>query len=248
MRISRTGMGDRDPAPSLTLPHGGGGDCAAPVAGEALYKLASWLSPAYPVGAYTYSHGLESAIAAGDVRDAPTAAEWIRDCVEHGAGRSDAILLCQAHRAANAGDETALREISELARALLPSSERLLEAEAQGRAFANVTEATWGMGEFKNPPYAVAVGVAAARHGIAVGPTVEMFLHAFVSNLVSACIRLVPLGQTEGQRIVSDLMATVQGVAGAAMNAELEDIGGCAIRSDIASMKHETQDVRLFRS
>lgn len=248
MHTSRTAMTDPDPAPSLSLPPNGGGDCAAPVAGQALYKLTSWLSPAYPIGAYTYSHGLETAIAAGDVRDAPTAAEWIRDCVEHGAGRSDATLLCQAHRAANAGDESALREISELAVALLPSSERLLEAEAQGRAFADVTDAAWGMGGFETPPYAVAVGVAAAHHGIAVGPTVEMFLHAFVSNLVSACIRLVPLGQTEGQRIVSDLMATVQGVARGAVNAELEDIGGCAIRSDIASMKHETQNVRLFRS
>lgn len=215
---------------------------------DALYKLASWLSPAYPVGAYTYSHGLEHAVAAGEVRCAPSAQAWISDCVAHGAGRTDAILLVAAHRAVNTADPAALREIGELALALAPSSERLLETGAQGRAFAEVTGAAWSGGGQDCPPYPVAVGAAAARHGIAADETVQMFLHAFASNLISACIRLVPLGQTEGQKVLASLMPTCLAVTAEALEAGIDDIGGCSVRADIASMKHETQEVRLFRS
>jgi urease accessory protein len=241
-------MTEIEHTPSLTLPQGGGGDSVARSAGDVLYKLTSWLSPAYPVGAFTYSHGLEAAIAAGDVLDAVSAQAWIADCLEHGAGRSDAILLACVHRAAGAGDTDAVGELSELAEALAPSAERLLETTAQGRAFAEVTEASWGGDSVETPPYAVAIGVASVRHGIPVAMTVEMFLHAFASNLISACVRLVPLGQTEGQKILSALMPVVRGVAKEAEEADIDDIGGCAFGSDIASMRHETQEVRLFRS
>ena len=215
---------------------------------DALYKLASWLSPAYPVGAFTYSHGLEHAVAAGDVRCASSAKAWIADCVAHGAGRTDAILLVSAHRAVVASDQTALREVSELALALAPSSERLLETAAQGRAFAEVTGAAWSGGGQECPPYPVAVGAAAASHGIAAETTVQMFLHAFASNLISACVRLVPLGQTEGQQVLATLMPTCLSVTAEALEAGIDDIGGCSVRADIASMNHETQEVRLFRS
>ncbi|MEL7469321.1 MAG: urease accessory protein UreF [Pseudomonadota bacterium] len=215
---------------------------------EGLYKLTSWLSPAYPVGAYTYSHGLEWAIHAGDVGDATTAESWIAACLEHGAGRSDAILLVHAHAAASAGEPTYLREISELASALAPSPERLLETEAQGAAFSTITQTAWGADAWARLPYPVALGAAAAQHGIPAKETVELFLHAFASNLVSACVRLVPLGQSEGQKIIAHLMPLVETVSGAALTSDLDDLGGIAIRADIASMKHETQDVRLFRS
>lgn len=217
---------------------------------DALFKLTSWLSPAYPVGAYTYSHGLEQAVEAGDVRDGTTASAWIADCLTHGAGRSDAILLVAAHRAAGREDQAAISEICALALALAPSTERLRESEAQGRAFTEVTEAAWPGEERASSPshYAVTVGVAAARHGIAVEPAVTMFLHAFASNLISACVRLVPLGQTEGQQILAGLMPLCLKVADDAMKSDIDDVGGCAILADIASMKHETQTVRLFRS
>ncbi|MGD1923492.1 MAG: urease accessory protein UreF [Paracoccaceae bacterium] len=215
---------------------------------EGLYKLTSWLSPAYPVGAYTYSHGLEWAIHAGDVGDASTAESWIAACLEHGAGRSDAILLVQDHGAASAGDSTYLREVSELAFALAPSSERLLEPKAQGAAFSEVTQTAWGADAWTRSPYTVALGAAAAQHGIPAKQTVEMFLHAYASNLVSACVRLVPLGQSEGQQIIAHLMPLVEMVSAEALTSDLDDLGSIAIRADIASMKHETQDVRLFRS
>ena len=211
---------------------------------EALYKLTSWLSPAYPVGAYTYSHGLEWAVTSGDVVDVATAQCWIEDCLLYGAGRTDAILLSRAHAAAT--DEPALREIDELARALAPTAERLLETEAQGEAFARVTETSWGGAQ--PLAYPVAIGYAAAAHGVPAEQTVMLFLHAFLSNMVSAAVRLVPLGQTEGQTIISSLMPLCTTVSLEALNASLDDIGGFAIRSDIASMRHETQEVRLFRS
>ena len=215
---------------------------------DGLYKLTSWLSPTYPVGAYTYSHGLETAIASGSILDADTTKAWIADCLEHGAGRTDAILVAVAYRLTVAGDITAINELAELAEALAPSAERLLETTAQGRAFVDVTAASWGGSGHDNAPYAIAVGTEAARHGIPVAMTIEMFLHAYVSNLISACVRLVPLGQTAGQQVLSDLMPRVQQVAGDALHCEIHDIGGCAIGADIASMQHETQNVRLFRA
>jgi urease accessory protein len=212
---------------------------------EALYKLHAWLSPGYPVGAYTYSHGLENAIAEGLIEDVDSARAWIDDCLKHGGGRSDAILFAQTYRA---DGEDALAEISELALALAPSTERLLETRAQGRAFADVTEAAWGNGAPHDRPYPVAVGQAAAAHGIALEAALVVFLQAFVANLVSAAVRLVPLGQTEGARIVAGLMPDVLALAEAAAAAGLDDIGGFAIHADIASMRHETQETRLFRS
>lgn len=208
---------------------------------DALGKLAAWLSPAYPVGAYTYSHGLEWAIEAGDARDRESLEQWIADCLEHGAGRSDAILLAHAFRAPE--DDG----IANLARALQPSRERLLEVEAQGSAFARTTADVWGP-DLAPAPYPVAVGRAAAAHEAPLGDTVFLYLHAFAANLVSAGVRLIPLGQTDGQRVLAALLPLARRVAAEAVTAPLGAVGGCAIRADIASMRHETQYTRLFRS
>ncbi len=216
------------------------------LSGAALWKLASWLSPSYPVGAFAYSHGLERAVADG-MRDAASVAGWIADCVEHGAGRNDAILLAHAWRAEAAGDACALAASAELAAALAPSAERLLETEAQGGAFGEVTGAVW---DHAGPAHAypVAVGRAAAREAVPLGPTLVLYLHGFVANLASAAVRLVPLGQTDGQRVLARLLPLCERVAAEAEGASLDDIGGCALRADIAAMRHEAQEPRLFRS
>ena len=240
------GSDSRPIAPSGYSTHAGSGGEAGPLDAASLWKLATWLSPAYPVGTFAYSHGLEWAIAAGDLPDAESASAWIADCIGHGTGRNDAILLANAWRAEAAGDTAALTAIAELAVALAPSAERLLETEAQGAAFAEVTGAIWP--ETAADPYPVAVGRAAARQRIPLPPTVLLFLHAIAANLVSASVRLVPIGQTEGQRALAGLMPLCQRVAEEALTAELEETGGCAFRSDIAAMRHETQAVRLFRT
>ena len=208
---------------------------------DALLKLSTWLSPAFPVGAFTYSHGLEWAVQEGNVTDKTSAQSWIEACLCHGAARTDAILLIQTMRG---GDVDAL---DELARALASSKERALETEAQGAAFCATMAEAWS-GDPTPRAYPVAVGLAARAHGCPERETVSMYLQAFVSNLVSAAIRLVPLGQTEGQQIIAALHPVTANLADEAMSATLDDIGGCTFTVDIASMRHETQNVRLFRS
>lgn len=203
--------------------------------------LAAWLSPAYPVGAFSYSHGFETAIADGAIRDAATLEAWIADTLAHGAGRQDAILLAHAWR------DPADEDVADLARALAPSAERRLETEAQGAAFAATTAAAWGP-EAAPAPYPVALGRAAARHGVALETTAALYLQAFASNLVSAGVRLVPLGQTDGQRVLAALGPLIRAVAADAIEAPLDALGTACFLGDIAAMRHETQDVRLFRS
>ena len=213
---------------------------------DGLLKLMAWLSPGYPVGAYTYSHGLEWAVQDGRVTDAASSAAWIDDCLRYGGGRSDAILLAHAWRAAD--DEVALADLAEFAEALAPTAERLTETADQGRAFAQVTAAAWGDADGHPTPYPVALGSAAARAGLALDTLLPLFLQAWAANLVSAAVRLVPLGQTDGQKIIAGLSPVITEVADQAESSPLDAIGGCAILSDIASMRHETQETRLFRS
>ena len=216
----------------------------------ALYKLAAWLSTAYPVGGYTYSHGLEWAIDQGEVSDAASLAEWLETCLSLGAGRSDALLLAAAWRAGEAGDRGALDEVAELALALSPSRERKLETEQQGKSFARATAKVWPERELDAEGLAlpVAVGWAAGRHGLPLRATLVCFLQAFSANLVSAGVRAIPLGQTQGQQVTAGLLFLVTALAAEAEDAPLEEIGGAALRIDLASLKHETQYSRMFRS
>lgn len=224
-------------------------------AGDAL-PLFAWLSPAFPVGSFAYSHGIEWAFEAGDVTDAKSTERWIGDLIECGGPWSDAVLLAGAHRAVSTKEFESLRGLAEFAMALAPSKERRLETMAQGEAFMNSVLAAWPNQTLeriagttgREVVYPVAVGVSAAAHGIPLRTTLESYLLAAVSNLVSAAVRLIPLGQTDGTKIVAALTHPVRKIAGRAEKSTLDDVGGAAIRSDIASMKHETQYTRLFRS
>ena len=218
--------------------------------------LLVWLSPAFPVGSFAYSHGIEWAFESGDVTDAKSTATWIEDLIECGGPWSDAVLLAAAHRAASAKEVDQLREVSELAVALAPSKERKLETMAQGEAFMNTVSAAWPNKTLekivattgREVAYPVAIGVTSAAHEIPLRFTLESFLLSVVSNFVSAAVRLIPLGQTDGTKIVASLTPRVRDIAARAEKSTLDDVGGAAIRSDIASMKHETQYTRLFRS
>jgi urease accessory protein len=210
----------------------------------ALLKLATWLSPAFPVGAFAYSHGLEWVVEAGDVRDRATLQDWLDHLLRGGAPRSDAILLI--HAARDPGDEG----LAELAAALTPSRERRLETTAQGAAFAAAVAAAWpAPGLTAAPaPYPVALGRAVAAHGMDPQAAAALYLHAFAGNLCAAAQRLVPLGQTDAQGALAALAPVAEAVAAEAAAASLDDLGGFALRSDIAAMRHETQSVRLFRT
>lgn len=211
---------------------------------RALQTLMQWLSPAYPVGAFSYSHGLEWAVETGDVKNAESLQHWLRAIIENGAGRSDVILLSAAYQAQDCRE---LSDIAELADALNPSTERRLETMQQGASFARVTSDIFA-DDIPEMAYPVAIGWAAQKQNIDLKTTAYFYLHSFVSNLVSAAIRLVPLGQTEGQKCLADLAPCIATVANAAISQSLDDLGSCCFAADIAVMKHETQYTRLFRS
>jgi len=223
------------------------------IAGAELLTLTTWLSPAFPIGGFAHSHGVEWAVESGDAVDMEGAMDWIVDLLLFGSGRDDAILLGSAHRATATGDDALLASTAETALAAQPSAERRLETTALGNAFVKAVRAAWPTPALERLPkgdtaYPVAVGVAAAGRGLPPLATIEAFLGAFVSSLVSAFIRLGPIGQTDGQRIVAALIPDIRRVAMESLVADLDDLGGCAFRSAIASMRHETQYTRLFRS
>ena len=223
---------------------------------SALYRLMAWLSPAYPVGAFSYSSGIEWAVEAGDIKDAETLRQWLTVMLGEGGGISDAVLFVHAHRAIAAGDDAALRAVAELAAALVPSKERFLETTAQGRAFLDATKAAWPCpalmrledvwkGKVVLP---IAVCVACAGHDIPCEPALGAFLHALAANWISAGVRLIPLGQTDGQRVLAALETIVAATAQRALATPLDEIGSAAFRAELATMRHETQYTRLFRS
>jgi urease accessory protein len=223
---------------------------------ENLLPLLVWLNPSFPVGSFAYSHGIEWAVEVGDIKDAETCAAWLTDLLNHGGPWTDAVLLAGAHRAVEANDEAALLEAAELASVLSPSKERKLETLKQGDAFLLAVKNAWPCAAIDRiakiwpheTAFPIAVGVASAGHKTALGLVLEAWLLASVTNLVSAAVRLIPLGQTDGTKIVARLIPLAREVAARAARSTLEDVGGAAFRSDIASMRHETQYTRLFRS
>jgi urease accessory protein len=229
-------------------------DASVPAA--ALYRLQAWLSPAYPVGAFSFSSGLEWAVEAGDLTDAASLQRWIAVILSDGGGFCDAVFFIHAHRAIDRSDDTALAAVAELAVAFAPSKERHLETTAQGGAFLAATGAAWPCAALDRLAaawpgpcaYPVAVGVAAAGHGIAVAPALAAFLHALAANLISAGVRLIPLGQTDGQRVLAALEPVIAATAARALATPLDAVGSAAFRADLASLRHETQYTRLFRS
>jgi len=211
-----------------------------------LLRLLTWLSPAFPTGGFAYSHGLEWSVQAGDITTEPALIAWLRDTLTHGALWSDAILLRHAHRGENP------RELATLAIALSPTAERRLETTAQGAAFALAAAAwpspaiqDWG----ETPlPYPIAVGLLAAAQHVKEDDTTLAYLHAATANFISAAIRLIPLGQNAGLRAQAAIEPDILATAAATKTASIEDLGGAAWASDIASMRHETQYTRLFRT
>lgn len=232
-----------------------------PMAETALYDLMSWMSPAWPIGAFAHSGGLEWAVEAGFVRDRPTTLDWIVDLLEHGAIRNDLVIFVHIWRAAKAGDKERLLEVAELGAASQTGYERHLEATAQGAAFRRIALAATGPGVFATLvdaieddqlTYPVAAATLFASHSIGLRPALTAFLHGALANLVSAAQRLVPLGQTDGQHILRELrapvFAAVEHAAGLPDADPFSQMGGCTLLAELGCMAHETQYTRLFRT
>ncbi len=226
--------------------------CTTMTEHDTLYRLLSWLSPSYPVGAFSYSHGLEQAVETGRVKTAADVTDWVGTVLLQGTGPVDGVLFREAYAATVVEDWSRLEEIAILGNAFQATAEFALESRAQGNAFVKATLAAWPAAALRQledgAVYPVAVAVACAGHDIPVVTGLEGYFHAFAANLVSAAVRLVPLGQTDGQLAIAALAGTVARARQQALETPFEDIGSAAPLIDLYSMHHETQYSRLFRS
>ncbi|NDA47624.1 MAG: urease accessory protein UreF [Alphaproteobacteria bacterium] len=219
------------------------------------HVLFLWLSPAFPIGSFAYSHGLEWAVASEAIVTDEDLFDWIATLIQHGSGRNDLLLLSASFRALQQGDQRLVQEINQLALALSPSRERHLETVSQGNAFIKAIQDAWPhehlplwLTKGDDLAYPVAVAIAASVHGLGLKSVLDHFIMAYVANLISAATRLSVIGQTQGQKLLSALMPMMQTEVNAALASTLDDLGGFALCSDIASMQHETQYSRMFRS
>lgn len=216
---------------------------------QSLLRLMTWLSPSFPVGAFSFSHGLERAVEDGMITDRDQLAEWIADLAGIGSGWNDLVLLAEAWKRGD--DAAALAELNELAEALCGSKERQLETMAQGAAFAEAVR-IWPEPVLDlaggRTAYPVAVGAAARTAKIALEDALTAYLQAFMSNLVQAALRLLPIGQTGGLVVMARLEPVVLETVRRAADARLDDLGSATILSEITAMNHETQTTRIFRT
>jgi urease accessory protein len=223
---------------------------------DGLYRLLSWASPAFPTGAFSYSHGLEAVAAEGAVHDRATLEDWIAAIIVQGSGRIDADILRDAWRAAAAGDDAGLAEVNQRGCAYRATAELALESSQQGAAFLAAYEAAWVSShspisqrwQGEGQCHSAVFGVAAARAGVALPEALTAYLQAFAANLMSAGLRLGIVGQNDGQRILAALEPVVAGAVDATLARSPEDFGSATFALDLASMAHETQYTRLFRS
>lgn len=216
---------------------------------QALLRLMAWLSPAFPVGSFAYSGGLERAVHDGLVHDSKSLRDWIAALICHGSVWNDAVLLAETHHAGE--DAPRLAAVAELAEALAGSKERHTETMLLGEAFLSAA-AAWPHTIFSLLPaktaYPVAVGAVAGAHGISIEKVLAAFLHALASQMLSSGIRLGVTGQKDGVAILSALEDTIAEVATRAAHSDLNDLGAATVQAEIASLRHETQATRLFRS
>lgn len=209
-----------------------------------ILTLNQWFSPSYPIGAFSYSHGLEWAAASGAVTDAASLKMWIEGVLQYGAAESDGLFLAASYWAASSKE---VSEIDALARAFAASAERLLETTAQGAAFCKATSDVWGA-DLPELTYPVAVGRAARLEDLPLDLTAQMYLHSFASNIVMAATRLAPVGQTEAQALIHELAPLCAEIAEQTETGDLEALSGTAFLADIQAMQHETQHSRIFRT
>jgi urease accessory protein len=225
----------------------------------ALLRLQSWLSPAFPTGSYSYSHGLEWAVEAGYVNDRKSLVDWLDADLCYGSGRNEAIFFSETWRYAMEDDRAKLFEIAELAAAFRGTSEFALESSQQAAACLTTLRHVWPdslldwlleilCDHHVQPVLAVVLGVRSASQGIPASLALPAFVQSYVANFVTAGIRLIPLGQTDGQLAIAELEQPILAASMQARKATIDDLGSAAFMVDLASMEHETQYTRLFRS
>lgn len=224
-----------------------------------LLRLQSWLSPAFPIGAYSYSHALEFAVEAAYVQDRKTLVQWLAADLRYGSGLNEAIFFCEAWRNATVHDRAKLFRTAELAAAYRATQEFALESSQQGSAAMSMLHAVWPdrvlhwllrslRDRSVQPALSVVLGVRLARQDIPLDLALPTFLQSYIANQITAAVRVIPLGQTDGQMAVAELEEAVLMASAGAQKASLDDLGSAGVMVDICSMAHETQYTRLFRS
>jgi urease accessory protein len=225
----------------------------------ALLRQQSWLSPAFPTGSYSYSHGIEWAVEAGYIHDRASLVDWLEADLRYGSGRNEAIFFIEAWRRATDDDCERLLEVAELAAAFRGTSEFALESSQQATASLATLRRVWPdrvveslselLLERSVPPaLAVVLGARAAGQRVTSGLALPAFLQSYIANLVTAAVRLIPLGQTDGQLAIAELEEAVLAASAQAEHSTIRDLGSAAFMVDLASASHETQYTRLFRS
>ena len=207
------------------------------------HKVMAWLSPSFPVGAFAYSHGLEFEISVGNISRSDDLYNWLSDILQYGSVWNDLILFCEAYKA----KENTLNHLSETAKAFAQSKERYNETIEMGKAFSKIISSI-NRSDFQPMPLPIIVGYISKLERISLEYILPLYAHSFMSNLINASTRLIPLGQTEAQKLLFDLFPLIDQVSIQAMKSNIYDMKNKCVLADLASMKHETLKVRLFKS
>ena len=206
---------------------------------ESLQILQTWFSPLFPVGSFSYSHGLEAMINDNLIKSKEDILEYLKCILKYGSGKNDIILIKYAYQG---------EEINDLALSLCPTKERKIESIEMGNAFRKVLEDSWNYKIQENTAYPVSVGKAAKYFKIPLNLTIISYLQSFASNLINVCIKHIPIGQKVGQDCIIQMYDLIREIENESKNLELEDLGGVCFNSDIYSIKHENLKTRIYKT
>ena len=206
---------------------------------ESLQILQNWFSPLFPVGSFSYSHGLEAMINDNLIKSKEDILEYLKCILKYGSGKNDIILIKYAYQG---------EEVNDLALSLCPTKERKIESIEMGNAFRKVLEDSWNYKIQENTAYPVSVGKAAKYFKIPLKLTIISYLQSFASNLINVCIKHIPIGQKVGQDCIIQMYDLIREIENESKNLELEDLGGVCFNSDIYSIKHENLKTRLYKT
>ena len=206
---------------------------------ESLQILQTWFSPLFPVGSFSYSHGLEAMIDDNLIKSKEDILEYLKCILKYGSGKNDIILIKYAYQG---------EEINDLALSLCPTKERKIESIEMGNAFRKVLEDSWNYKIQENTAYPVSVGKAAKYFKIPLNLTIISYLQSFASNLINVCIKHIPIGQKVGQDCIIQMYDLIREIENESKNLELEDLGGVCFNSDIYSIKHENLKTRIYKT
>ena len=214
-----------------------------------ILKLLTWNNQSFPIGSYCFSSGLEFAVESKLIQSGKDLQYWLNDLLKYGSLYSDALILLEAWKLASKKENNKINDLNNFAVSLNQSNEKYIENYEQGKSFIKITEDAWNHKYIsKKLVYPIAYAVAAVQENINMEDVLICYLHSSLCNLLAAGIKLIPLGQTEGQKIQIALNTYIEEEYKNILKKNFNDIGNCGWVNDIISMKHENQFTRTFRT